>query len=300
MEIEHTKQEHKNQPPKHAERGPGLRLLRTQRGDSRNVARGRAGIRAKGRRASHAGAGTVNLANGKPGEKAIATEKAPGANIGKCWGRGRDGCNDRCITFGLKNDGEGGGAWCEIAARVRCEISADQTERKGKRGPGLIRGLHLLQGLTGKGARPAVRLAPDGHFPREQGLVVTGVYTDRDHLGTGGLGSVLRAARLRAVGDGGILGRFRRWRRLPEVSRLLAEVSSRRATGRMSGVGPLAGSRLARGHSLPGPLGPARTGCQLGRESIHSGAVLRDLGGSAQPRVPETGAAARRWRSATV
>ncbi len=34
---------------------------------------------------------------------------------------------------GLKNDGEGGGAWCEIAARVRCEISADQTERKGKR-----------------------------------------------------------------------------------------------------------------------------------------------------------------------
>jgi hypothetical protein len=25
-----------------------------------------------------------------------------------------------------------------------------------------------MQGLTGKGARPAVRLAQDGHFPREQ------------------------------------------------------------------------------------------------------------------------------------
>jgi hypothetical protein len=59
----------------------------------------------------------MNLANREPGEKAIATEKAPGANIGKCWGRGRDGC----ITFGLKNDGEGGGAWCENAARVRCK-----------------------------------------------------------------------------------------------------------------------------------------------------------------------------------
>ena len=97
------------------------------------------------------------------------------------------------------------------------QISADQTERKAK-GPGLIRGLHLKQGLTVKGARPAVRLAPDGHFPREQGLVVTGVYTYRDHLETGGLGSGLRAARLRAVGDGRALGRFRRWRRLPEVS----------------------------------------------------------------------------------
>ncbi len=86
-------------------------------------------------------------------------------------------------------------------------------------GPGLIRDLHLMQGLTGKGARPAARLAPDGHFPREQGLVVTGVYTDRDHFETGGLGSELRVARLRAVGDGRALERFRRRRRLPEVSR---------------------------------------------------------------------------------
>ena len=58
----------------------------------------------------------MNLADGKPGEKAIATERAPVANIGKCWSGGRG----RCITFGLKNDGEGGGAWSEIAARVRC------------------------------------------------------------------------------------------------------------------------------------------------------------------------------------
>jgi hypothetical protein len=69
------------------------------------------------------------LANRKPGEKAIATEEAPGANLGKYWGRGRD----KCITFGLKNDGEGGGAWCEIAASVSCKISnqTGQTKAKG-------------------------------------------------------------------------------------------------------------------------------------------------------------------------
>jgi hypothetical protein len=43
-----------------------------------------------------------------------------------------------------------------------------------------------MQGITVKGARPAVLLALDGHFPREQGLVVTGLYTDREHLQTGG------------------------------------------------------------------------------------------------------------------
>ena len=53
------------------------------------------------------------------------------------------------------------------------QIFAGQTEIKGNQ-PGLIRGLHLMQGLTGMGAGPAVRLARDGHFPREQGLVVTG------------------------------------------------------------------------------------------------------------------------------
>ncbi len=31
MEVEHTKQEHRNQPPKHAEKGPGLRLLARRR-----------------------------------------------------------------------------------------------------------------------------------------------------------------------------------------------------------------------------------------------------------------------------
>jgi hypothetical protein len=131
---------------------------------------------------------------------------------------------------------------------------------------------------------------------------MTRVNTNRDHLGTDGLGSELRGARLRAVGDDGVLGRFRRWRRLLEVSsgRPLAEMSSGQATGRMSGVGPwpvLGWAVAALGRAR---LAPGRTGRQLGRESIHSGAVLRDLGGRARPGVPETGAAARRWRSATV
>ncbi len=71
----------------------------------------------------------MNLADGKPVEKAMATERAPVANIGKCWGGGRG----RCITFGLQNDGEGGGAWSEIAARVRCRSLLYQTEAEGKR-----------------------------------------------------------------------------------------------------------------------------------------------------------------------
>ncbi len=29
-------------------------------------------------------------------------------------------------------------------------------------------GLHLMQGLTGMGARPAVRLTSDGHYPCER------------------------------------------------------------------------------------------------------------------------------------
>ncbi len=53
----------------------------------------------------------MNLADRKPGEKAIAAEKAPGANIGKCWGSGRDGC----ITFGLKIMGK----VVELGARSR-------------------------------------------------------------------------------------------------------------------------------------------------------------------------------------
>ena len=73
----------------------------------------------KNRHASHARTGTMSLTNRRPSRKAIATEKAPGASIGKSWGRGRD----ECITFGLKNDGEGGGAWSEIAASVSCELS---------------------------------------------------------------------------------------------------------------------------------------------------------------------------------
>jgi hypothetical protein len=54
------------------------------------------------------------------------------------------------------------------------QIFAGQTEIKGKQ-PGLIRGLHLMQGLTGMGAGPAVRLVTDGHFPREQDLAGRGL-----------------------------------------------------------------------------------------------------------------------------
>jgi len=113
----------------------------------------------------------MNLADGKPVEKAIATEKAPVANIGKCWGGGRD----RCITFGLKNDGEGAG-WSLERDRGKGALQILLTKLERKRlGPGLIRGLHLMQGLTGKGAGPAVRLATDGHFPREQDLAGRGL-----------------------------------------------------------------------------------------------------------------------------
>ena len=71
-----------------------------------------------------------------------------------------------------------------MRGRGKCvlQISAKPSWATSK-GPGFIRGLHLMQGLTVKGARPADRLTLDGHFPREPGLVTTGVYTDRDHLG---------------------------------------------------------------------------------------------------------------------
>jgi hypothetical protein len=69
------------------------------------------------------------LTNRKPGEKAIATEEAPGANLGKYWGRGRD----KCITFGLKMMGK----VVELGARSRqvCAVnSANQTEQTKKKG----------------------------------------------------------------------------------------------------------------------------------------------------------------------
>ena len=117
----------------------------------------------KNRHASHARTGTMSLTYRKPGEKTIATEKAPGAGIGESWGGSKDGS----ITF-VKNDGEGGGAWYEVAASVCCRTQSTKAEERAG-GPGLIRGLHLVQGLTVKGARPAVRLTLDGHFPREPG-----------------------------------------------------------------------------------------------------------------------------------
>ena len=49
----------------------------------------------KNRHASHARTGTMSLTNRRPSEKAIATEKAPGAGIGESWGGSKDGS----ITF---------------------------------------------------------------------------------------------------------------------------------------------------------------------------------------------------------
>ena len=67
----------------------------------------------------------MSLTYRKPGEKTIATEKAPGASIGGSWG----GCRDGCITF-VKNAGEGGRAWCEVAASVGCESQQNQAEQR--------------------------------------------------------------------------------------------------------------------------------------------------------------------------
>ena len=65
----------------------------------------------------------MNLADGKPVEKAIATERAPEANIGRCWGGGRG----RCITFRLKNDEK----VVELGARSRQGCAADLADQTG-------------------------------------------------------------------------------------------------------------------------------------------------------------------------
>jgi hypothetical protein len=78
----------------------------------------------KNRHASHARTGTMSLTNRRPSGKAIATEKAPGAGIGESWG----GCKDGCIIF-VKDDGEGGGAWCEVAASVCCRTQHKAEQR---------------------------------------------------------------------------------------------------------------------------------------------------------------------------
>jgi hypothetical protein len=79
----------------------------------------------KNRHASHARTGTMSLTNRQPSGKAISTEKAPGAGIGESWG----GCKDGCITF-VKNAGEGGGAWYEIAASVCCKSQQNQAGKR--------------------------------------------------------------------------------------------------------------------------------------------------------------------------
>ncbi len=149
--------------------------------------------------------------------------------------------------------------------RGQYELRTQQTKlNKQEDRPGLIRGLHLMQGITVKGAGPAVWLARDGHFPREQGLVVTGLFTDRDHFESAGLRSELRAARLRAVA---MVGPWTVPALAPPAGgeRALAEVSSRRALGPGAWHRPLAGSGLTGGRARPGPIGPARTRSQLGR-----------------------------------
>ena len=87
---------------------------------------------------------------------------------------------------------------------------------------------------------------------------MTGVHTDRDHFETGGLGSELRAARLRAVG---MVGPWAVPALAPPAGgeQALAEVSSRRAPDPGAWYRALAGSGLTRGRARPGPIGPART-----------------------------------------
>ncbi len=69
----------------------------------------------------------MSLTYRKPGEETSSTEKAPGASIGASWGR----CRDGCITF-VKNAGEGGGAWYEVAASVCCKPQQNQAEQRAK------------------------------------------------------------------------------------------------------------------------------------------------------------------------
>ena len=113
----------------------------------------------------------------------------------KCWRRWRSLVRDRgkCVL--------------QISAKPSWETSV---------GPGFIRGLHLVQGITVKGAGPADRLALDGHYSREQGLVTTGCRLTVIPR-AGGPCSGQRGARLRARCGGEAPGRLRRLRRLPVV-----------------------------------------------------------------------------------
>ena len=86
----------------------------------------------------------MSLTYRKPGEETISTEKAPGAGIGESWG----GCKDRCITF-VKNDGEGGGAWCEVAASVCCRTQ--QPKLRKERGAWINTRFTPGAGFNGKG-----------------------------------------------------------------------------------------------------------------------------------------------------
>jgi hypothetical protein len=98
----------------------------------------------KNRHASHARTGTMSLTNRRPSRKAIATEKAPGAGIGESWGGSKDGS----ITF-VKNDGEGGGAWCEVAASVCCRTQ--QPKLRKERGAWINTRFTPGAGFNGKG-----------------------------------------------------------------------------------------------------------------------------------------------------
>ena len=57
--------------------------------------------------------------------------------------------------------------------RKRQDDASDKCTEASNNRPGAgfkTCGLHLVQGLTGKGAGPAVRLTSDGHYPRKQEL----------------------------------------------------------------------------------------------------------------------------------
>jgi hypothetical protein len=127
-------------------------------------------------------------------------------------------------------------------------------------------GLHLAQGLTGKGAGPAVRLTSDGHYPREQELTRS---------------AITSSPALRVPGPPRARARQHPSRRQPGTSPAAAPpAGGKQATGRLS-----SGPTAARPSRLPArsciirdraPRVPARAGCQLGRERIRSGAGPAD------------------------
>ena len=103
-----------------------------------------------------------------------SSRKHPGTNIENCRCESKDGGTtqqggpDGRITFRLKLKSMG--KVVELGARTRQDLHRRNAQTGLNNSLCLVKtgGLHLMQGLTGKGAGPAVRLTSDGHFPREQ------------------------------------------------------------------------------------------------------------------------------------